>query len=512
MGKPKILKKGYTDRVTRLEFSDRHYRGAQFDTDMYYVGIANRILPIMKSALGGYPRLTPSLLRELSVTLALYLEDLVSGTGIWEAFLSLCRKKYGKEIPFYDTGDESFIREFPSLQAVRFLLWYILNNRNTDTMLNPRNPALEALAMRLLPILGEAYDDAPDTPGRPEIVSEERRGVPVFYQVRDICHWLCSGCYLTGAQDLFAISDEALDFFEELFKGAKPDQIAYATEAYIPFNVRTGPLGITPQEWLAEIVSLYPEKEEIPFLKSLTELKSLPYRTYRFDKIEGKTATISDTDGNSYQLSAFTLPGEKFAEGVTEGSSALCSLVYFDGVWNINGMALQTLPPDFYNESKETSDKIREEESRKYCDLMKKLDNKPLGAAADFDELRSVLELPQKDAADIPSDILNGKDILFFVNPDGNISLLANYAESVKFPGNKLYNKETAATDGLALVFDPDLTSKEMRDYILSNNLVPDAALRSAVSPEEGHRLFQDNLPFFADYALRDSYAHPFFR
>ena len=175
-------------------------------------------------------------------------------------------------------------------------------------------------------------------------------------------------------------------------------------------------------------------------------------------------------------------------------------------------MALQTLPPDFYNQSKETSDRIREEESRKYGDLMKKLDNKPLGAAADFDELRSVLELPEKDAADIPSDILNGKDILFFVNPDSDISLLANYADSVKFPGNKFYNKQTAATDGLALVFDPDLTSKEMRDYILSNDLIPDAALRSAVSPEEGHRLFQDNLPFFADYALRDSYAHPFFR
>lgn len=124
----------------------------------------------------------------------------------------------------------------------------------------------------------------------------------------------------------------------------------------------------------------------------------MPIRYKSQSSRKTKKATLTDTEGNSYRLSAFTLPGEKFAEGVTEGSSALCSLVYFDGVWNINGMALQTLPPDFYNESKENSDKIRDEESRKYCDLMKKLDNKPLGAAADFDELRSVLELPEKDA------------------------------------------------------------------------------------------------------------------
>lgn len=82
-----------------------------------------------------------------------------------------------------------------------FLLWYVADGVNPGTVLNPNNPILRMLAMTLMPDLAKAYDDAPESPARPMIMSEEDTGVPIFFQIRNLCAWLCDRCYLTRIND-----------------------------------------------------------------------------------------------------------------------------------------------------------------------------------------------------------------------------------------------------------------------------------------------------------------------
>ena len=58
---------------------------------------------------------------------------------------------------------------------------------------------------------------------------------------------------------------------------------------------------------------------------------------------------------------------------------------------------------------------------------------------------------------------------------------------------------------GLQLIMDHDLATSEMRQYIIDNNLIPDAAMQSVESEKAGKELFQNNMRFLNDYMSRDS-------
>lgn len=81
---------------------------------------------------------------------------------------------------------------------------------------------------------------------------------------------------------------------------------------------------------------------------------------------------------------------------------------------------------------------------------------------------------------------------------------LPGWASCVKIKDNPYYDEKDASDDGLSLIFDHSLSTPEMREYIIKNKLIPDAALNSVVSVEAGRKLFQKNIRFFNDYAGRD--------
>ena len=190
----------------------------------------------------------------------------------------------GKVFLFYNIREQSdffpYDDDKPSFHAVLFLLWYVANDVNPDTVLNPDNPTLRMLAMSLMPDLLKAYDDAPDTPARPILLSEEESGIPLFYQIRNLCAWLCDRCYLTCINDIDKVTTEFRDFINRMIQSVDdydPERESYAIDSFVPMNALIGPLAIPAYEWLAEIVSLYHEPEEEEYISILETLKSRPY-------------------------------------------------------------------------------------------------------------------------------------------------------------------------------------------------------------------------------------------
>lgn len=512
----KIKPKVAPSKITRLEFCATHFNAEQFPSDMFYVGLANRIYPTIQKVFSAQPGFTTEVSKRMSIILACYVEDLVSGSGVWAAFTSLYKKKYGNSFPFYNIREQSSIflynDEFPSFHAVLFLLWYVANGVNPETVLNPNNPTLRMLAMALTPDLEKAYDEAPDTPARPMLMSEEEMGVPLFYQIRNLCEWLCDRCYLTHINDKKKATKDFEDFIKHVFhsvgrkdKGAEE----YALKSFLPMNALIGPLAIPAYKWLAEIVDLYHEPEEEKYVHILAELKSRPYEYYRYVTVGESKLILEDINGEKLTLSVSTMPGERFAPEVVSGNSALMSLVFLDGVWLMNGLGLQGLPPEIYEECHTTYCEKVKQRKAVYKYLIKAFDKQRIGVCGSYEEYMNFAYGDNAPNATgnpkLLADIRDAGNLLYFLNSDGTVSILPGWASCVKIKGNPYYDVEDAMPDGLSLIFDHSLTTPEIREYIIKNKLIPDAALSSVISVEAGRKLFQKNIRFFNDYSDRDS-------
>jgi len=491
--------------ITLAEFRSRHFHDMSFSTDMYYVGFANTIYPIIKKMIGRSERYGDAVIRELVLNLTGYLEDLVSRAGVWEAFVSLHKKKYGRELPFYDTDDEFYSREFPCHQAVSFLIWSTFNANSPDTILNPKNPFMSMLSLALLPYMIDAYDDAPDTFGRAELMPEEKLGVPLFYQIRDLCFWLCKSCYLTRVRDFDSISG-GLDVLETKFFDAVNSSSSYLREAFIPFNAKIGPLGITAQEWLAEILEISHGEGEEQYIPIIKELRSLPYSIYAYKEVQKNGGILKALDGSEIELSAYTMANAEIPSVVKTDDSAIMSLVYFDGRWMMNGLAAQGISPACYNNARENWIENDEFRKRSFAASLKLFKKKRIGVCAGYEAYLDMYPcIDRKKFRNVPDNIRNCDNLLYYLNDDSLVTLLPGWGSCVKIRGNKLYNKKEAEEDAHSLIFDHDLTTREMRTYLVDNNLIPDAALKSVESMKAGKKLFQDNIRFLSDYTDRDT-------
>lgn len=498
-----------------MDFSATHFNGMRFDSDTFYTSLANRLYGIIEQMIGS--NMPHEHIKRLSINLACYVEDLVSGCGVWSAFTSLHEKKYGRKLPFFNLDKPAipvpYDDELPSLHAVQFLIWYTLNSAKPDTVMSPLNPALSMLSMRLMPELTDAYEEAPDSPARPAIMPEEEVGVPLFFQIRNLCSWLCTRCYLTRVNDMQSVSTDYKTFISHLLDNVKsPDQkgqTEYAVESFVPMNAHIGPLAIPAYEWLTEIVDLYHEEEEEQYLPLLREIKSLPYQYYKYKKVDTQTAILVNLEGQEMSMSATTLPGEKFSSEVKEGISALMSLIWFDGAWVMNSIGLQALPEEAYDMALKNYREKQDNDNNTYHYLMKNLKNKRLGVFADYKEYMAKAYPDKPRNENIPQEIIRDLEecdnMVYFINSDGTTSILPGWGTCIKMRGNRFYDKEDATAKGISLICSQSMTTPEMRQYMIDNNMLTDAAMKSVISETAGRRLFQENIRFFNDYYSRDS-------
>ncbi len=113
-------------------------------TDLYYTRIANQIHEMMEQT-----DLANSFEKEdviqISMRMAAYFEDVISGLNIWRAFITEYKKQTGNYLPFYTVSDHYYDDE-ANYEDVRFLLWHYTqqyHGAKKGTFVNPDNPANE---------------------------------------------------------------------------------------------------------------------------------------------------------------------------------------------------------------------------------------------------------------------------------------------------------------------------------------------------------------------------------
>ena len=192
----------------------------QQPSDMYFVGLANRLYESLKES-----ELPDTYQRKLALYAAAYLEDLISGLGLWESFTQEHRRLYGRTLPFYPT-EADYCEGEPNQSDLKFLVWNTWQKALfPHPYLSPEDPEIDRLAGLLAAPLAQAYEEAPENEclnGYFDAPGSEKEGLQKLT-------WLFGHTYLT-----------------------EPSMAPYI-ERVTPsdrFIIPTGPLALFLHEWV----------------------------------------------------------------------------------------------------------------------------------------------------------------------------------------------------------------------------------------------------------------------
>lgn len=508
------------------EITNFHLLQKQKPTDEYFRGIADKVYEAIETeGAMGLP-ITDAQRRSIALRMTMYLEDLVTETGTWLAFLSMCKKRYGTPIPMVREiidiiNEEGVIPDFeeelkyyPTLPAVQFLLWLWIGECMENMVLNPGNPALSLISIKLVEILQDGYDEAPDLVlGRVAFVDEKISKIPNYIQVRQQCQWLLETNWLTRCSNLDGLFEDLKEELKELMPDPedRPDIYSYACESYLPLNTQTGPIAAYPQEWLREMVNLVHQESENFILPYLDNLESKPFSGYLYKSIseDRRSAVIECADGKEYQFSAYTMPNEKITPEIKSNTMSLMSIIKWGDKWCLNSVSNSGISAKMFENLKNDLSEKNQQQEHSYQFALKTLKGKRIGVAKNIDEVAKIFRdagVNPPTGEDTPVDYQTANNIVWFLCKDGNLEFYPNIAGLIKLRGNKYYDKEQARNQGIGLVMATNSFPDELRKYIVENNLIPDAALNNPLNPELGHKIFQDNIEFLLDYSCRDMF------
>lgn len=125
-------------------------------SDAYFIELSNRLYnEIIISELPDRYR------KKLALYIAAYLEDIISGLGLWNAFRKEHRKLYGNHLPFFN--EDEYMDEEPNVSDICFIIWNTWQKAlYPHEYVSPRDQRINEQADVLYNIIYKSYEDAPE--------------------------------------------------------------------------------------------------------------------------------------------------------------------------------------------------------------------------------------------------------------------------------------------------------------------------------------------------------------
>ena len=91
-------------RIYPKDWKEIHPGNADMSTDSYYSQLASRVLDVLED--DGIDEVLdePAWIRDAAVRITAWFEDLCNGTGLWSVVNTVCRNRYKRLLPFFDTS------------------------------------------------------------------------------------------------------------------------------------------------------------------------------------------------------------------------------------------------------------------------------------------------------------------------------------------------------------------------------------------------------------------------
>jgi hypothetical protein len=484
------------------KFSVNAWRESQLlcissSSDFYYSKLMKRLYDTLKVA----PICEPVKddLVEISWILAHYFEDVVSGFGLWRAFTNLHKQYYGRFLPFFDVDESDYYQDEMNFADIQLIIWMVImveDAINEGKFLNPENVPIKRIAEIAYNLLDEEFEKAPINTSIPLLLKEEKL-YDNFFSMREVCQWICIDSYLCS---MFTktVSDNIDDEMSEIFGSicVEPDENMreYVIATKYAFDVKTGPLCIYPQQWLAQILLQYGMTDISIDVGSIV---SKPFAFYDVKRINDDEMIWTDYHDVEYRLK-----DKDFSESCqhkAKYSTAFSPIARYRGQWQPNGVSSWYTKKMFTDSKKKFLS--QELGDKNFAELIeKKYSGRKLiyfrngkewsKFMTDLTDLKT-----DKIKGDLKQHLLDSKNIAIFIDPTG-ISIAPDVASFIKDDSNPYYNSKVAS-GGFSSLINENCTS-ELAHYIVENHLMPESRLSSKLGEEHGRRLLQDNLDFIA--------------
>lgn len=230
-------------------------------TDLYYTGIANRIHAMMEQTqlAGSFEK---DEVIQVSMRIAAYFEDVISGLNIWRSFITAHKELFGKYLPFY-TPDDHYYDDEANFDDIRFLLWHYTqqyHGARKGTFVNPDNPAIEETAQLIYNLFCDEWTTAPENEQMQQLFAPETR-YDTAEKYDDLLRWFHYDSYLMTYS-----KEEMVETFKEYCEknadNRNNEQAIIAIYNSLAHVSKTQFLAYTSSKWLSLILpETHPDHE-----------------------------------------------------------------------------------------------------------------------------------------------------------------------------------------------------------------------------------------------------------
>ena len=493
----RVMKKIYPKKWLEL-----HPYKQTNSVDQYYVGIANEIHKRLYSSTIADAFEEEENIRYTSLCLAAWFEDVISQTGIWQAFTAECRKRYGAYLPFYPIKGDYFPDEI-NLEDIRFLLWHHIQYLCRGiSAINPENPGIEQTAQEIYGLLAEEYETAPENERMQEFLYHSAMGEEDFFHYREILDWFHYQCYF-NIENVAQCRDEAERLLDD--KKITPEMaetLIYATRTSLTFKGRRNLLSLTSPEWLALIGKAHPEHQ------LWGKVKARENSCYLLEKEDDEFLYVKDLcseDEGEFKITKKSLNLSAIRSREVGKSTLICELIYFGNAWWQCGMLLENK----YNQKMAeyvddlTKQKEKTNEKAAFHDFIKASGGKSFVFCQSQEEISDFLlnkmDYNLKEGLDIPR-INTENGAMLMANPHTGLHIQFKLCECIKSPDNPNYNKEEAEKNAIMFIVNPDIIPYQLSCILQDEGMLPDAYLNSLQRKEYGQEFIRKNAHFLTDY------------
>lgn len=233
-------------RISLQDWQDVKPYNKTSKTDLYYLDISNQIRDKIYEedlhiALRDFIREEGIVL--YSVFITSYLEDIISGSELWNSFIKKHKEIYGENLPFYKT-DNDYIEGEVNIQDIKFLTWYFINSVNKNILLNPKDAFIHNIAEKLVGILETEYEYAPEN----DLLKKHYHieDTKDYYETRRLLDSILTKSYLFFPDTGFAILRQE----EEIIQGGRNIESALNDNRdHFIHEAKTALLALSAKEW-----------------------------------------------------------------------------------------------------------------------------------------------------------------------------------------------------------------------------------------------------------------------
>ena len=493
----RVMKKIYPQKWLEL-----HPYKQTNSVDQYYVGIANEIHKRLYSSTIADAFEEEENIRYTSLCLAAWFEDVISQTGIWQAFTAECRKRYGAYLPFYPIKGDYFPDEI-NLEDIRFLLWHHIQYLCRGiSAINPENPGIEQTAQEIYGLLAEEYETAPENERMQEFLYHSAMGEEDFFHYREILDWFHYQCYF-NIENVAQCRDEAERLLDdEKITPEMTETLIYATRTSLTFKGRRNLLSLTSPEWLALIGNAHPEHQ------LWGKVKVRENSCYLLEKEDDRYLYVKDLcseDEGEFKITKKSLNLSAIRSREVGKSTLICELIYFGNAWWQCGMLLENKYDQKMAEYVDDLTKQKEKTNEKaaFHDFIKASGGKSFVFCQSQEEISDFLLNKMgyglKEALDIPR-IHTETGAMLMANPHTGLHIQFKLCECIKSPDNPNYNKEEAEKNAIMFIVNPNIIPYQLSCILQDEGMLPDAYLNSLQRKEYGQEFIRKNAHFLTDY------------